>query len=236
MCKVSRMSVSVSVTMSPIERMVYELISTVLCFVLVWFMAKPYKLTKEGKYLGLPLGFGFLGVTYALAALAYSPLVSGRGLMWATLLTRTFAFVFIATTYFFSNKNSKWSQLLGELTISLLIIVLAVLSTLAFVAPQFNIEGYNQANVYLRIFNVACLAYISVYTLRSHVKSPDPKTIWIPFGFIFLAISQYSLLFWYIDSSFSAFIGSLVIRWAGLIIFLFVAYRTFYSQEKKVKK
>ncbi len=153
--------------------------------------------------------------------------------MWVGLLTRTFAFVFIATTYLFSNMKSKKSQLLGEITISLSTVALIALLLFAFVIPQFTYASYSQSNVYVRIFNVICLSYVAIYTLRNHVKNPDPKTIWIPFGFIFLAISQYSLLFWYIDSSFSAFIGALVARFIGFAIFLFVAYQAFYSSNKK---
>jgi hypothetical protein len=222
-----------SATMYPAERMIVEIVAAILCFVIMYFMEKPYKLTREGSYLGLPLGFAFLGISYALAALAYSPLSSDVSLMWPPQVTRTFAFVFLAITYLFSNWKSKSSKLLGEITISLLIIVATVLFLLAFVAPQFSFGDYSLANAYLRIFNVICLSYVSVCTLRSHVHIPDPTTIWIPFGFIFLAISQYSLIFWYIGSSFSAFIGSLVVGFMGLIIFLFVAYRTFYSPERE---
>lgn len=224
-----------ALNMYPTERFITEVVSTFLCFTLVWFMTRPYKLTREGRYLGLPLGFGFLGASFALAALSYSPLVVGLSLklMWLTLLIRTFAFVFIATTYFFSNKKSKNSLLLGEITISLLFIALATLLTLTFVTAQFTYNSYNQSNVYFRVFNVICLSYVAIFTLRSHVRNSDPATIWIPFGFIFLAISQYTLIFWYIDSSFSAFIGALVTRFVGLAIFLFVAVRTFYGSNKK---
>ena len=224
--------------MFPTERLIIEIVSTFLCFVLVYFMIRPYKLTREGRYLGLPLGFGFLGISFAFAALAYSPLALNLNikLMWFTLLTRTFAFVFLAATYFFSNKKSKNSLLLGEITISLLFIALAALLSLTFVTPQFTYTSYTQFNVYFRIFNVFCLSYIVIFTLRSHVRNNDPTTIWIPLGFIFLAISQYSLLFWYIDSSFSAFIGSIVNRFVSLAIFLFVAFRTFYNSTRKDMK
>ena len=224
-------------SMYPIERMIVELVATILCLILVRFMIKPYKLTRDGILLGLPLGFAFLGISYALAAISYSPLGFPLELLWLPLLTRSFAFVFLATTYFFSNRKSKNGYLLGELTISLLIIVLAILLLIAFVAPELAFNGYSNANVYLRFGNIICLSYIAIYTLRSHVRNPDPATIWIPFGFIFLAISQYTLLFWYIDSSFSAFIGSLVTRFVGLAIFLFVSYHTFHgSNEKKGTK
>ena len=222
-----------SANMYPTERMIIEFVATIICFVLVRFMTKPYKLIREGSYLGLPLGFAFLGISYAIAAVAYSPLGFDPKLMWLPLLTRTFAFVFFATTYLFSNRKSKISQVLGEITISLVIIAIASLFLLAFVTPQFAFAGYLQANVYLRIFNVICLSYIAICTLRSHVKNPNITTIWIPFGFIFLAINQYSLLFWYLDSSLSAFIGSLVARFIGLCIFLFVALRAFYGIDKK---
>jgi hypothetical protein len=217
------------------DRIIIEVVSAVLCFILVWFMTRPYKLTREVRYLGLPLGFGFLGTSFAFAAIAYSPLIQNPGpiVLWLTLLTRTFAFVFTAATYYFSNKKSNNKRLLGEVTITLIFIILASLLSLTIVTPNFTFDIYSQSNIYFRIFNVICLSYIATFTLRNHVKNPDPTTIWIPFGFIFLAISQYTLLFWYIDSSFSAFIGSLVTRLASLAIFLFVAIRTFYSSNKK---
>jgi hypothetical protein len=219
----------------PIERIIVEIVSAILCFVLVRFMAKPYTLAKEVSYLGLPLGFGFLGISYALAAIVYSPLGSASELLWLPLLTRAFAFVFIAIAYFFSSRWSKKGQLFAEITVSLLIIALAIFLIIIFVAPDLAYNSYMHANKYIRIFNLACLTYVVIYTLRSHVKNPDPTTIWIPLGFIFLAISQYSLLFWYIDASFSAFVGSLITRLAGLVLFLFVAYRTFYDSDKKVE-
>jgi hypothetical protein len=222
-----------SVNIYPAERMIVEFVSAILCFILVRFMIKPYELTKKGSYLALPLGFGFLGISSAFAALVYSPLGFSPQSMWLPLLTRTFAFVFLATAYFFSTRWSKKGQLLGELTVSLLIIALVSFFIIIFVAPDFALSSYNQANVYFRVLSIICLCYVSTYTLRSHMRNPDPTTIWIPFGFIFLAISQYSLLFWYLDSSFSAFVGSLVNRFVGLAFFLFVAYLTFYHSDKK---
>lgn len=78
-------------------------------------MLEPYRLTREERYLGLPLGFGFLGKSFAFSALTYSPLTQGLNpkLMWFGLLTRTFAFVFIAANYFFPNIKSRKSHLLG---------------------------------------------------------------------------------------------------------------------------
>jgi len=213
--------------------MIYEIVSAILCFILVKFMIKPYQLTGKKSYISLPLGFFFLGISSVIAAIAYSPLDLGSKFLYLPLLTRTYSFVFLAISYFFSNRFSKKGQLFADLTVSLLFVILAIFLILTFVAPDFALTSYSEANAYLRIISIASLCYIVIYTLRSHVRNPDPTTIWIPFGFVFLAISQYSLLFWYIDSSYSAFLGSLLTRWIGLTFFLFVAYHTFYTSSDK---
>jgi hypothetical protein len=119
----------------------------------------------------------------------------------------------------------KWN-----ITFSLLAIGLFTLPIILIIAPQTAAQAaYYASQVYIRIFNVLCLTYIAVKTLRSHLKERDPTTIWIPSGFILLGISQYSLVFYYTDHSLAAFTGSLAIRLMALAIFVFVAYRTFYD-------
>src|SRR5665647_2131007 len=83
-------------------RITVEVVSVIICFILARYMIKPYLLTREGRYVGLPLGFAFLGVSYVIAAFAYSELYYFSELLWIQLLTRTFAFVFLAVTYYLS--------------------------------------------------------------------------------------------------------------------------------------
>jgi hypothetical protein len=200
-------------------------------------MIKPFRLTGEGRYLGLPLGFSFLGISYIIAALAYSQLTNFFGeLLWLQLLMRTFAFVFLATTYYFSKEPLKNTRLLWNITLSVLIVALVASFLVIIIAPQIASPTYTAIQLYVRIFNIICLSYIAIHTLRSHIKNPDPTTIWIPLGFILFGISQYSLLAWYIDSSYTAFIGALALRLAALTVFLLVAYRTFYISRKSAAK
>jgi hypothetical protein len=216
------------------SRVVVEVVSAILCFTLVSFMIKPYKLTGESRYLGLPLGFSFLGVSYVLGATALSELFSPYGeLSWIPLLARTFAFSFIAFTYYFSKKPSKKTRLLWDITLSLLVIFLLSSVAAVLIFPQLAASSYMSTQQYFRIFDIICLMYISIHALRSHIRNPDPTTIWIPFGFALLGISQYSLLIWVIDRSNFAFTGGLLIRLAGLFVFLLVSFGTFYSSSKK---
>ena len=143
--------------------------------------------------------------------------------------------MFLAVTYYFSKKTSKNSRLMWDLTFSLLAVVLVALLFMLFVASQSALQAYSDAVMYIRIFNIACLAYVAIHTIRSHVKEPDPTTIWIPSGFILLGISQYSLLFYGTENSLPL-VGALSLRLLALAVFLFVALQTFYSSEKRNSK
>ncbi len=215
-------------------QVIIEVVSAILCFILLRFMIKPYRLTGENRYLGLPLGFSFLGISYVLGAIAFAqPSFSINGLAWLQLLSRTFAYSFWVVTYYFSKEPSKNSRVTWNIIISLLIVALLASVAAVIIVPQFAANGYQATQIYVRTFNIICLIYISIHTLRSHLENPAPATIWIPFGFILLGISQYSLLIWAIDWSNSVFIGSLVLRLAALAIFLLVSYRTFYPSKKR---
>lgn len=216
-------------------RITVEVVSAIICFILVRYMMKPYEFTKESRYLGLPLGFAFLGVTYIISAFAYAQLHYFSELLWIQLLARTFAFVFLAVTYYFSKKPTKNTRLLWNITLSLLIVSLIALFLFAFIFPQVATQSYTASQVYVRVFNVICLSYIAIHTLRSHIRKPDPTTIWVPLGFIFFAVSQYTLLFWLIDHSLAAFTGSLIVRLLALAVFLAVSYRSFYERKRTEK-
>jgi len=217
------------------ERITIEVVSAIACFILVRFMIKPFQLTGETRYLGLPLGFGFLGVSYTFSALSYSPLFDFNNRGWVQLFVRAFALLFLAVTYYFS-KSEKKPRLLWNTTVGMLAAVLTVLILLAIVTPQFSWSDYHSAQVFVRGFSLICLSYIAIHALRSHVEQSDPLTLLVPFGYILLGVGQYSALIWAIDESTFALFGALALRLAGLAVFLFVSYRTFYSSGEKGDK
>jgi hypothetical protein len=217
-------------------RIVLEAVSAIACAVLVRFMIKPYRLTRESRYLGLPLGFGILGLSWVLTVVLLSPpFYLNAVLSWIAHLTRVFGFVFLAVTYFFSKEPSKNSRVIWNLTISVLIVSLIALSLLLVFTPKEYLSRYLLAIVAVRILTLIFLSYIIIHTVRNHLSNHDPKTRWIPLGFILLAISQFSLLMASADYN-NAILwgwGGLALRLAGLAVFLIVAYRTFYSSKEK---
>jgi hypothetical protein len=94
------------------------------------------------------------------------------------------------------------------------------------------LSRFNTVDDYMRLFNIVCLSYIAIHILRRYVARSEAKTIWIPFSFLLLDFSQYSFLIWSLDASFSAFVGAHFLRSAGLLVFLIVAYQTFYTSSE----
>jgi len=221
--------------MYDVERITIEVVSAVACFILVRFMIKPFRLTGETRYLGLPLGFGILGISYAFSALSYSPLFDFNNRGWVQLFVRAFAFLFLAVTYYFS-KSEKKPKLLWNVTLGLLVAILLALILLATVFSQFVWPNYGLTQIYVRVFSLMCVSYISIRALKSHMEQSDPATLLIPLGYVLLGIGQYSILIWAVDASIFAFFGGLTLRLAGLAVFLFVSYRTFYSSERGINE
>jgi uncharacterized membrane protein len=217
---------------------VAEVVSAIICFVLLRFMIKPYRTTGESRYLGLPLGFGFLGVSYVLmgVALYFESFPFVEEIKWLQLFTQAYAFAFLAATYYFSKKPHERTRLWWDITYAGLVFAVVVSYLVVFEPPMFGLPSYKTVDEYFRIFNIICLAYISIHTLRSHASRPDPKTIWIPLSYLLLGFSQYSFLIWSIDSSFSAYVGAHILRISGLLVLLFVAYQAFYGTREAPPK
>ena len=219
-------------------RIIYEIISAVLCFILVRFMVKPYQITGESRYLGLPIGFGILGLTYAISAILFSQLfILGNGTIYIQLILRIFAFLFLSITYYFSRRNGENKRRIWNTTLALLIIGVTVSLLLVSIPEVTTVIGYQNLSFFVRVFNLFLIGYIFAHTLRSHIEKPDPETIWIPLGYILFALSQGLLIIYAIDrgnsaSSMAAWWGALAIRWAAIGVFLFITCRSFYCVKK----
>jgi hypothetical protein len=193
-------------------------------------MIKPYQLTGESRYLGLPLGFGFLGATYALSAFIYSqPGCFGTATLYIQLIIRSFAFLFLCVTYYFSRKkldNTRWVW-----SVTLATLIIAAISSIVLVSLSVVLPAYSIVATYVRFFNLFCIGYLCFHTFRSHIEAPDSDTLWIPLGYLLFGVSQYSLIIYTLDNSISAWWSALGIRYAAFALFLYVAYTSFYSKK-----
>lgn len=210
------------------EHIIIEIISAIACFILVRFMIKPYQLTGKTQYLGLPIGFGFLGVSYTVSTIVYS-FFNFPELGWVQLFVRGFAFLVLAITYFFS-KAEKNARLLWKIILALLAIIFVVMTLLVtVVSPQVSLEDYRLSYFVIRTFSLFSLGYIIIHTLRNN--RTDAKTVASSLGFVLLAIEQYSQLIWVVDASYFALFGGLTFRLGSLAVFLYITYKALYGKR-----
>jgi hypothetical protein len=216
-------------------RTAIEVASAVMCIILLRFMIKPYEMTGENRYVGLPLGFGFLGATYVISALAYYiPRIFGPNTFYFQLVIRTFAFLFIAITYYFSKEITKNSRLLWKTTLTVLIAA-SIISFLILSVPNIALPDYRTVRDYFRVLNLIIILYICIHTFRNYVKELHSKTIWLPSSFIFLLVSQYSIFLFQLDGGLHAFFAGLILRLVFLSILLFVSIEPFYRIKARYK-
>jgi hypothetical protein len=220
--------------MSNLTILAAEIASAIICFILVKFMLKPFQLTRETRYLGLPIGFCFLGLSYASSALAHSPVFDMKmaDQWFFQLFFRTFAFLFLAVTYFFSKSETIhrhiWNIVLAVIT--------AIFSSLIVLMSIYRLSlgpQYVFADVSARVIILICIGFILFQILINHGVKPDRSTLIFPVGYILLGAGQYSQIFWSLDRSISAFWAGMALRLAGLAVFLFISYITFHSWKKR---
>jgi hypothetical protein len=218
--------------------LIVEAVSAVLCLVLVRFMTKPYRATGESRYLGLPVGFALLGFSYIfmITALFFESFPLVDEIKWLRLFTEAYAFAFIALTYLFSKKPAKNSRLLWNSLYAVLVLTAVFLYLLLVEPPTYGLPDYRIANRDILLFNIVCIAYVSIFTLRNHFLRPDPETMLVPFGYLLLGFSQYSLLILSIGSNLVAFAGASFLRVLGLLIFVWVSYNSFYVSRKQPRE
>ncbi|HSV50446.1 MAG TPA: hypothetical protein VLH35_09015 [Candidatus Acidoferrales bacterium] len=197
-------------------------------------MTKPYRVTGESRYLGLPLGFGFLGLSHLFSAYTFfAPPAYRDEVVWFQLSARSFAFAFLALTYYFSKKPSKNSRLWWNITLSVLVVALLMCFILAGISSQLASTAYRAGEIYARLFNVICLTYISIHIVRVYLKKHEPRKGRIALGFIQFAISQALLIIWAAYVNYTAFWVAMALLLSGLCFIVVVSYQAFYRPKKE---
>jgi hypothetical protein len=207
-------------------------VAIALCAILVYFMMKPYKVTGESRYLGLPLGFGFLGLSHFFSAYTFfAPSEFHDPVVWLQLSARSFAFAFLALSYYFAKKPSQNSRVWWNITLSILTVALMMTFVGALISPQSS-TAYLQEDMYFRIFNVVCLSFISIHTFRIYLKKNERATASTAFGFIQLALSQFLLIFWAAYLNLSVFWVAMLLLLSGLTTLVVISYRALYRSRE----
>ena len=227
--------VLVSPAVAPVLAAAITAVSVSLSLVISRYFFKSYRFSGFGYLLGLPVGFAFLGASFIFEAssLMYrtDPLLY-PALFWIQMSLQSEAFALIALSYYYKNSDGGQSArsvrprdvLVIMLPLAMVGIPFLVPTFTLATEPYFNYSGLADLSFFMRIFNIAVIAYIFKSTIASLVKAANVKLLYVPAAFALLALEQYSLVLAYFDNSAGAFIGSLAARTAGLALFAYIMH------------
>src|SRR2546429_132679 len=171
---------------------------------------------------------------------------------WIQLALQSEGFAFIALSYMLKNRDGSTSTINGllptaskilfsphnwihssikirEIIVSVLPMILISIPLMVtisalFVQPILNETEIKDMSLYTTLFDIMVLGYIFVKCLKPLVKAANIKLLYIPAAFALLWLQQYSLIMNYFDNNQVAFIGSIIVRLAGLGLFVYAIY------------
>ena len=110
-----------------------------------------------------------------------------------------------------------------------MIILIVLILLVTVISPQFSLDEYRFWSICIRVFSMTSISFIVYHSFKNHLGQSDPATLTIPLGFILLFVAQYSSIIWIVSASYVAFFGGLAFRLAGLSIFLYVSFKSYYD-------
>jgi hypothetical protein len=161
-------------------------------------------------------GFAFIALSYMLKNRSGSTTING-------LLPDTYKVFFSPHNWIYSSIKIR-EIIVGVLPMILISIPLMITISALFVQPILNDTELKDMSLYTTLFDIVVLGYILVKCLKPLVKAANIKLLYIPAAFALLWLEQYSLIINYFDNNQFAFIGSIIVRLAGLGLFVYAIY------------
>src|SRR6266581_8811523 len=159
-------------------------------------------------------GFAFIALSYMLKNRVSSTTTANR------LLPTTSIILFSPHNWIHSSIKIR-GIIVIVLPMILISIPLMVTISALFVQPILNETELKDMSLYTTLFDIMVLGYIFVKCLKPLVKAGSIKLLYIPAAFALFWLEQYSLIINYFDNNQVAFIGSIIVRLAGLGLFVY---------------
>ncbi len=164
-------------------------------------------------------GFAFIALSYMLKNRAGSVSTS----VYNGFLPDTYKIFFSPHNWMYSSIKIR-EIIVSVLPMILISIPLMVTISALFVQPILNETELKDMSLYTTLFDIMVLGYIFIKCVKPLVKAANIKLLYIPAAFALLWLEQYSLIINYFDNNQFAFIGSIIVRLAGLGLFVYAIY------------
>ena len=164
-------------------------------------------------------GFAFIALSYMLKNRAVQLVY-----YYQWIITRHLQSIFFSPELDLILSIKIREIIVGVLPMILISIPLMITISALFVQPILNDTELKDMSLYTTLFDIVVLGYILVKCLKPLVKAANIKLLYIPAAFALLWLEQYSLIISYFDNNQFALIGSIIVRLAGLGLFVYAIY------------
>jgi hypothetical protein len=183
---------------------VFQILTAFFVGAILWFSLRAYRLTNMSFLIAFFLGFLLLESSFTFVLI--NRLVGHTGILyhgtfWIQEILQTAAFAFIASAYYFKNKELTNARIA---TYAIAMIIIIAISVIAFLStpPTFAFAWRTLTSPYFYLVNLALLSY-PVYRVTtttsffsSHKQLIISRALLVPAGFAILALSQILWIYW----------------------------------------
>jgi hypothetical protein len=183
---------------------VFQILTAFFVGAILWFSLRAYRLTNMSFLIAFFLGFLLLESSFTFVLI--NRLVGHTGILyhgtfWIQEILQTAAFTFMASAYYFKNKELTNARIATYVIAMIIIIVLSVIAFL-LTPPTLAFAWRTLTSPYFYLVNLALLSY-AVYRVTtttsvssSHKRPVRSRALLVPAGFAILALSQILWIYW----------------------------------------
>jgi hypothetical protein len=183
---------------------VFQILTAFFVGAILWFSLRAYRLTNMSFLIAFFLGFLLLESSFTFVLI--NRLVGHTGILyhgtfWIQEILQTAAFAFMASAYYFKNKELTNARIATYVIAMIIIIVLSVIAFL-LTPPTLAFAWRTLTSPYFYLVNLALLSY-AVYRVTtttsvssSHKRPVRSRALLVPAGFAILALSQILWIYW----------------------------------------
>lgn len=180
---------------------IFQIVTAFFVGAILWFSLRAYRITQLSFLIAFFLGFLLLESSFSFVLI--NRLVGNTGTLyhgtfWVQEMLQTAAFAFMASAYYFRDKELTSTRIATSVIATIIIIAIFVIAFLS-IPPKLAFDWRTISSPYFYLANLVLLSY-AVYRVNamplSSQKLIKSKALFVPAGFIMLALSQILWIYW----------------------------------------
>jgi hypothetical protein len=179
---------------------VLQILIVFLVGAILFFTLKAYRMTSYSFLIPFFIGFTLLEISFTFVLLNRLFGQTGifyHGTLWVHEIIQVGAFAFIASTYYFRNKNLTVRSITAMTIVFVVVLFLAFYSYLSF-PSDIAFEWREVIGLYLYAISLGVSVYLlyNVFMAFTRTSEKSYPALLIPAGFLMLVISQVLWVYW----------------------------------------